>query len=174
MPSEDHLFQVTYDELHRLASTLNGKDAAGALVPLKLVKEAWDNLAKNPELALASEPQFKQTAARAMRCVIRTANKPVTFTDALQTIDCKHDEVLRLDAALEQLAQTNPVPAKLIEARFFGGLEIDEAAALLQVSENAILPEWRAARAWLSRHLRCESEITPQVVQKIPPSISGG
>ena len=158
MLSEDHLFQVTYDELHRLASTANAKDPAGTLVPLKLVKEAWDHLARNPELALTSELQFKQIATRAMRRVTRTANKPVTFTDALQTIDCSHDEVLTLDAALDQLAQTNPVPAKLIEARFFGGMEIDEVAALLQVSENAILAEWRAARAWLSRHLRCESE----------------
>jgi RNA polymerase sigma factor (TIGR02999 family) len=158
MPSEDHLFRVIYDELYRLASTVNPKDSTAALVPANLVKEAWDNLAKTPELALASEFQFKQMAARAMRQVIRTAYKPVTFTDALQTIDCSNEEVLALDAALDQLGQTNPVPARLIEARFFGGLEIDEVAASLHVSENAILAEWRAARAWLSRHLRCESE----------------
>lgn len=156
MPSEDHLFQVTYDDLRRIAVAASRQPSAPVLVPKCLVNEAWQNLKKTPELASASELHFKQIAARAMRRLISTANKRVVFNDGLQTIECSEEQLLALDMELEHLSQTNPRRTALIEGRFFGGLEIGEMATLLGVSENSILVEWRAARAWLSRHLRCE------------------
>ena len=62
--------------------------------------------------------------------------------------------VLRLDAALEELARLNPRHALMVESRFFGGLEVNETAELLEVSEATILRDWRAAKAWLGRELR--------------------
>ena len=64
------------------------------------------------------------------------------------------DELLALDTALEELAQLNPRQAWMVEARFFGGLDAPETAALLGVSVATLLRDWRAARAWLSRKLR--------------------
>jgi DNA-directed RNA polymerase specialized sigma24 family protein len=64
------------------------------------------------------------------------------------------DEVLALDAALEELARIAPRQAAMIESRFFGGLDVAETATLLEVSEATILRDWRAARAWLARELR--------------------
>ena len=157
MPSEDNLFQVTYDELRRVALTTSLRHSEVALVPADLVKEAWHNLEKTPELASTSEPQFKRVAARAMRSLIRTAGKCVVFHDGLQTIECSDEEVLAMDVALDRLSQTNPQQAALIECRFFAGMDAEEMAGLLGVPENSIHAGWRAARAWLSRHLRCES-----------------
>jgi DNA-directed RNA polymerase specialized sigma24 family protein len=52
------------------------------------------------------------------------------------------------------LAQISPRQAKLVEERFFGGLDVAESAALLNVSEATIMREWRSARAWLAREIR--------------------
>jgi DNA-directed RNA polymerase specialized sigma24 family protein len=62
--------------------------------------------------------------------------------------------LLRLDRALDELARMNPRQATMVESRFFGGLDIPETAALLNVSEATVLRDWRAAKAWLAHELR--------------------
>ena len=74
----------------------------------------------------------------------------VTFDEALAIADSTSDEVLVLDDALAELALVSPRQASLVEARFFGGLELQETAVLLEVSESTALRDWRAARAWLT------------------------
>jgi DNA-directed RNA polymerase specialized sigma24 family protein len=64
------------------------------------------------------------------------------------------EDILALDAALDDLARLEPRQALLVESRFFGGLEVAEVASLLEVSEATILRDWRAARAWLAHELR--------------------
>ncbi len=64
------------------------------------------------------------------------------------------DELLALDAALDELARINPRQATMVEGRFFGGLEVSETAELLAVSEATVLRDWRAAKAWLAVELR--------------------
>ena len=61
---------------------------------------------------------------------------------------------MALDTALNDLARMSPRQAMLVESRFFGGLDISETAALLDVSEATVLRDWRAAKAWLVRELR--------------------
>ena len=56
--------------------------------------------------------------------------------------------------ALEELARFNPRQAMMIESRFFGGLDIAETAALLEVSDATVLRDWRAAKAWLAHEIR--------------------
>ena len=58
------------------------------------------------------------------------------------------DELLLLEDALQALSQLSPRQATMVEARFFGGLDMKETAELLGVSEATILRDWRAARAW--------------------------
>src|SRR5207302_9574372 len=64
------------------------------------------------------------------------------------------DELLGLDAALEELARLQPRQALVVESRFFGGFDVAESAELLGVSEATILRDWRAAKAWLAHQLR--------------------
>lgn len=164
----DHLFSVTYEELRRLASSVRRNDPGATLSPTTLVNEAWVKLAKSPSFASTSQLHFKRIAARAMRQVLveaarrRNAFKRggaegvtvVTFDDSQdQTASCGRD-LIALDTALEQLARIQPRQAMMVESRFFGGLDITETAALLDVSEATILRDWRAAKAWLANELR--------------------
>jgi RNA polymerase sigma factor (sigma-70 family) len=55
---------------------------------------------------------------------------------------------------LDQLAQLEPRQATIVESRFFGGLEMQEIASLLGLSEATVLRDWRAAKAWLGHELR--------------------
>lgn len=162
----DDLFSAAYEELRRIASTIKQGDGSLTLSPTALVNEAWIKLAKSPALRAESPLHFKRIAARAMRQVLveaarrRTADKrggpAVTVTldeDAEGLVRCEED-LLALDRALNDLARLSPRQAQMVESRFFGGLEMAEIAALLEVSEATLLRDWRAARAWLARALQ--------------------
>ena len=161
----DQLFSITYEELRRLASTVRRSDPTATLSPTTLVNEAWLKLANSPDFATTSRLHFKRIAARAMRQVLisaarrRTAGKrgavlTVCFDDSMDRTPSRSEELLALDAALEELARLNPRQAMMVESRFFGGLDVTEAATLLEVSEATILRDWRAAKAWLAHELR--------------------
>lgn len=163
----DQLFSVTYEELRRLASSVRRGDPGATLNPTALVNEAWLKLAKSPEIGATSQLHFKRIAARAMRQILveaarhRTADKrdggvdvTVTFGEDLQKRPSGGKELLALNTALDELARMNPRQAVMVESRFFGGLDIPEAAELLKVSEATIQRDWRAAKAWLANELR--------------------
>jgi RNA polymerase sigma factor (TIGR02999 family) len=166
--SLDQLFSATYEELRRLASSVKRSDPGATLSPTTMVNEAWVKLAKSTGFASTSRLHFKRIAARAMRQVLveaarrRHASKRgggegvtvITFDESQQqTASCGQD-LIALDSALEELARIQPRQAMMVESRFFGGLDITETAALLEVSEATILRDWRAAKAWLAHELR--------------------
>jgi RNA polymerase sigma factor (TIGR02999 family) len=104
-------------------------------------------------------------AARAMRQVLvetarrRHAGKRggsatfVTFDESIEHAARPAGDLIALDAALDDLARTNPRQAAIVESRYFGGFEVAEIAALLDVSEATIQRDWRAARAWLAMQI---------------------
>jgi RNA polymerase sigma factor (TIGR02999 family) len=164
----DELFSVTYEELRRLAAFVHRGDPSATLSPTVLVNEAWIKLSNSPELGSASPMHFKRIAARAMRQLLvdaarrRNASKRggdedvtvITYDESMHPIGTCGEDLLALDAALEELARMEPRQAMMVECRFFGGLDSAETAALLGVSEATILRDWRAARAWLAQALR--------------------
>ncbi|HZS61159.1 MAG TPA: ECF-type sigma factor [Gemmatimonadaceae bacterium] len=165
----DQLFSLTYEELRRLASSVRRGDPSATLSPTVLVNEAWLKLAGSRVIsASTSRSHFKRIAARAMRQVLieaarrRRSHKrggglaPVTFDDSLAVSTDRADDLLALDAALDELARLEPRQAMMVESRFFGGLDVAETAELLGVSEATILRDWRAAKAWLARELSRE------------------
>src|SRR5215471_1831317 len=163
----DNLFSVTYEELRRLAASVKSHDPGTTLNPTALVHEAWLKLASSPAFVSTSRLHFKRIAARAMRQLLvesarrRSSQKRggashtfVTFDEALgQPASCEED-VLKLEAAMEELARLNPRHAVMVESRFFGGMDVSETAELLSVSEATILRDWRVAKAWLAHQLR--------------------
>jgi RNA polymerase sigma factor (TIGR02999 family) len=164
----DQLFSVTYEELRRLASTVKRGDPCSTLSPTALVNEAWLKLARSPGVSAESQLHFKRIAARAMRQLLieaarrRNTNKRggngeaifITFDDSLDGAATSEQELLALDEVLTELAGAEPRQAAIVEARFFGGLEIKEISALLGISEATVLRDWRAAKAWLGQKLR--------------------
>ena len=165
-PTLDHLFSVTYEELRRLAASVRRDDPHASMSPTALVNEAWLKLASSPPFTLTSRLHFKRIAARAMRQVLieaarrRSALKRgqgvalVSFDEAVQHGSGGAEDLLALDAALEQLAQVSPRQAVMVESRFFGGLDVSETAELLGVSEATLLRDWRAAKAWLAKEMK--------------------
>lgn len=160
----DHLFSLTYEELRRLASSVRRRDPGATLSPTTLVNEAWLKLMKSPEVAATSQLHFKRIAARAMRQVLITAARRriagkrssamvVAFDEATDVPASRDEDLLALDTALDELARISPRQALLVESRFFGGLETNEIAALLGVSEATVLRDWRVSRAWLAQQL---------------------
>lgn len=162
----DALFSATYEQLRRLAASVQRDDPSATLSPTALVNEAWIKLAGTPAVAHTSPLHFKRIAARAMRQVLveaarrRHAHKrgggvtPVTLDESLDGLSDGVEDVLGLDAALDALAEVSPRQAQMVESRFFGGLDVAETATLLGISEATVLRDWRAAKAWLARELR--------------------
>ena len=162
----DHLFSVTYGELRRLASSVRRDEFHASLSPTTLVNEAWMKLAGSPAFRSTSPLHFKRIAARAMRQVLieaarrrRAAKRGgddaqfVTFDEAIDQAAATADDLLALDAALDDLARLHPRQAAMVESRYFGGLDVAEVASLLDVSEATILRDWRAAKAWLAAQI---------------------
>lgn len=166
--SFDEQFSLVYEELRRLASGVLRQEQNGKLTPTTLVHEAWLKLARSPELADTSPLHFRRIAARAMRQVLvdaarrrhaatrRDGELMVAFDEYLPGIDnlANSRDILALDSALEELSRISERQARLVEGRFFGGLEIGELAELLGVSEATVSREWRSARAWLAVEIR--------------------
>lgn len=162
----DALFSDAYEELRRLAATVRQGDPSATLSPTALVNEAWIKLSDSPHLANTSRLHFKRIAARAMRQVLieaarrRQADKRgggtpfVTFDDSMAESATAAEQLIALDEALQELARLSPRQALMVEARFFGGLDLQETAELLGVSEATIVRDWRLARAWLAAELR--------------------
>jgi len=159
----DDLFSVTYEELRRLASSVRRSDPGATLSPTGLVNQAWLKLANAPAFRSASQLHFKRIAARAMRQILvegirrrrsakRGGDDPcvVVFDESTDQGPSTARDLLALDAALDDLARIHPRQALLVESRYFGGLDIPETAALLQISEATVLRDWRAAKAWLA------------------------
>lgn len=166
--SFDKLFSLVYEELRGLAANVLRSEQGNHLTPTTLVHEAWLKLAHSPELARTSRIHFRRIAARAMRQVLveaarrrRAARRgdpelQVTFDDSLPGGSLMPDarDILALDHALDSLSRISERQARLVEGRFFGGLEVSELAELFQISEATVTREWRSARAWLAMEIR--------------------
>jgi RNA polymerase sigma factor (TIGR02999 family) len=162
----DTLFSATYEELRRLAAAVRRSDANATLSPTTLVNETWLKLSRTPPAAFGSELHFKRIAARAMRQILVDAARRknaarhggdllrVTLDDGAAQTEADAGGLISLDEALNELARINPRQAAMVEARFFGGLDVEETAQMLGVSEATVLRDWRAAKAWLSLELR--------------------
>ena len=161
----DRLFSAAYEELRQLAVAVRKNDWGATLSPTTLVNEAWLKLSKTPPRGFTSPLHFKRIAARAMRQILVDAARKktalchggdlvqVTFDDGVEQSMAAAGDLIAMDDALNELARINPRQASMIEARFFGGLDVRETAELLGISEATVLRDWRAAKAWLSVEL---------------------
>jgi RNA polymerase sigma factor (TIGR02999 family) len=96
---------------------------------------------------LSSSARISSRSAAEHSSAVDLDHLPAAGSDAASSL-------CALEGALEMLAQIDPRRAKVIELRFFGGLSVDETAAVLQVSPQTVMRDWRLARAWLARELR--------------------
>ena len=163
----EDLFGAIYDELRVLARRQIARLPPGqTLSPTALVHEAYVKLADRSGRSLRDQQHFRALAARAMRQVIidylrqRHAHKRdpglplTTLGDVVMATGASDDDLLALDEALNQLEGLDQRQARIVEMRFFGGLDVDEVASALGISDRTVKREWQKARAFLFDALR--------------------
>jgi RNA polymerase sigma factor (TIGR02999 family) len=159
------LIPLVYGELHRIAhGCLRGERKSHTLQSTALVNEAYlrlvsqgpgqiDNRAHFVGVAAHLMRQILVDYARALRSTKRDGGRRVELDEALHPLQVADVDVLALDEALNSLSQLDPDQSRIVEMRFFGGLSIEETAAVLGVSPSTVKREWASARTWLSREL---------------------
>lgn len=168
------LFTLLYDELRRIAAAaLRRERAEHTLQPTALVHEVYVRLSGTSPGQWQDRAHFIAMAARAMRRVLvdharaRNAVKRGQggILVSLDGIDVpaatSAADLVVLDATLERLAALDERQARIVELRFFGGLTVEETAAVLEISPRTVKREWQMARAWLQRELEHQRDIAP-------------
>jgi RNA polymerase sigma factor (TIGR02999 family) len=157
------LLPLVYAELRRLAAAQLTREQPGqTLEATALVHEAYLRLVGDQQFA--NRRHFFAAAAQAMRRILVEAARrkqlaPRVALEGFEPTAAADDErILELHDALERLAAEEPTAAKVVEARVFGGLSVEEAAAALGLSRATAYREWAFARAWLATALADDSE----------------
>jgi RNA polymerase sigma factor (TIGR02999 family) len=177
------LLPLVYDELRKLAAAKLAHEKPGqTLQATALVHEAWLQLVgddaggasqdvgrKDASSRWSGRGHFYAAAAEAMRRILiqsarrRKSQKRggqwerIELDPALLPAAQRSDKLLALDEALERLEREHPDKAQLVKLRFFAGLTIHEAAALLGFSTTTADRHWAFTRAWLQREMAAES-----------------
>lgn len=160
--AEAKLIPLIYNELRRLAAHyLRGERPGHTLQPTALVHEAYIRLTRIQQVDWQDRSHFFATAATVMRRILvdharaRQANKregvldTVILEDELVVSPARSSELLALDEALDRLNRLNPRQSKIVELRFFGGLNEEETGTVLGISVRTVKRDWRIAKAWL-------------------------
>jgi RNA polymerase sigma factor (TIGR02999 family) len=160
------LTPLVHQELRRIArGCMRGERAHGSFQATALVHEAYLRLVDTQHVNWQNRAHFLAMAARLMRRILvdlaraRQYQKRgggvirVSFTDALSVPD-KAEDLVALDEALSELARLDERRSHVVELRFFGGLSVEETAAVLRISPETVMRDWKLARTWLRRELQ--------------------
>ena len=161
----DQLLPVVYDELRRVARAHLRAARNPSLQPTALVHELYLRLADSDRLIVRDRTHFFAIAARVMRQVLvdharrRLADKRgggvtiVGLETMIEPAGPPGVDVLVIDEALDQLMSVDARLCRVVELRFFGGLNIEETAEALGVSTATVERDWAMAKAWLFQRL---------------------
>lgn len=162
----DELIPLVYSEMRKLAAHYLKSEREGhTLQPTALVHEAFLKLVEQ-ETEWQNRNHFFAMAANLMRRILvdyarsYKADKrggeaeKISLEDAFVFVKERPSEMLALDEALEELAKIDPRRAKVVEMKFFGGLNHEEIAEVLGVHANTVLRDWNLARAWLKKQMQ--------------------
>ena len=162
----DRLAPLVYEELRRMAAQrLRRERADHTLQPTALVHEAWLRLVQTKRMSWQNRAHFLGVAAELMRRVLvdharrRRAGlrgggeTRLALDEALGVSNQKEINLLALDDALTSLATLDPRQSRIVELKYFGGLEIEEIAEVVGISPATVKRDWQWARAWLQREI---------------------
>lgn len=163
----DRLIPLVHSELHRVAKRYMSRERAGhTLQTTALINEAYVRLIDAQKVRWQDRAHFLAIAARLMRQILvdfarkRGYQKRggaacrVELDEALVVSPGRSDDLVALDEALNALAEVDARKSRVVELRFFGGLNLEETAETLKVSPETVRRDWRLAKSWLLRRLR--------------------
>lgn len=158
----DRLAQGVYDELHRIAvNAMRREDPDHTLQPTELVDEAFVRLLQHQRITWQNRSHFYAIAAQTIRRILidharhrrrvkRDHGLRVTLDESFgEEASSDALDLIALDDALKQLDALSPRQGRVVELRFFGGLEVEETAEVLGISAATVKRDWRFARAFL-------------------------
>jgi RNA polymerase sigma factor (TIGR02999 family) len=162
----DELIPVVYGELRRQAARYMRRERRGhAMQTTELVHEAYLRLMDQRGLSWQNRAHFFGIAAQLMRRILvdharmRGAAKrgrgevTVALEEGMAVSPARDIDVLALDEALDRLTALDPQQVRVVELRYFGGLNVDETAEVLGVSPRTVKRDWRVAKAWLRQEI---------------------
>ena len=163
----ERLVPVVERELRRLAGHYMRRERGGhTLQTTALINEVYLRLVGGPHVSWESRAHFYGIAAKLMREVLvdyaRSRRRlkrgggdavQVSLTECAPLSEEKSAELIALHEALNRLAAVDPRKSRVVEMRYFGGLSVEEIAAVLKVSAATVMRDWSMARAWLRKEV---------------------
>jgi len=162
----DKLYPLVYNELRRLAHGYLRRERKGhTLQTTALINEAYLRLVDQKQVHWANRSHFFAISAQIMRRILIDharrydyakrggGAQRISLDEAAVVAKERARELLMLDEALNGLAKIDPRRGRVVELRYFGGLNNEEIAGVLKISENTVTRDWNMARAWLYQEL---------------------
>ena len=162
----DKLMPLIYQQLRRMAHQYLNKERKGhTLQTTDLVHEAYLRLVDQRRVHWQNRAHFYGIAAQLMRRVLvdcarrrrrikRGGGAAMVSLGEVAAVSRQSVlDVIEIDEALNKLAKMDRRKAQIVELRFFGGLEVEETAAFLKISEITVMRDWKMAKAWLHKEL---------------------
>lgn len=162
-----HLFELLYDDIRRMArNQLRREHAAHTLSATVLSHEAWFRMSEQTRTQWKNRNHFLAVASTMMRRILvnhelgrRAAKRyaelvPLTLSGMEHLALAPDRDLVAVHEALLAFERVDPRAAKVVELRFFGGLENEEIAAVLGTSVATVKRDWSLAKAWLQRELK--------------------
>ena len=162
----DRLLPLVYDELRKLAqSYMKNERPDHTLQATALVHDAYIRLVDWENVSWQNRAHFFSVAAQVMRNILvnhavkrktqkRDFGQRIEMTDEISFSGGRDVDLIELNEALEALTALEPQQGKIVELRFFGGLNIEETAHVLGISASTVKREWAIAKTWLYRRLK--------------------
>jgi RNA polymerase sigma factor (TIGR02999 family) len=162
----EQLTPLVYAELHRAAQRyMAGERSERTLQTTALINELYLRLADFQRLDWQNRAHFFGVCAQLMRRILvdfarerssqkRGGNIPrLSLDEELAVSRGPQPDLVALDDALNALATIDERKSRVVELRFFGGLDVRETAEVLRVSAETVMRDWKLAKAWLFREL---------------------
>ena len=175
----ERLVPLVYAELKRIARRHMFRESEGHILQTTaLVHEAYMKLISNPGAKWQDRAHFFAVSSQQMRRILVDAARSrlrqkrggdaalISLDDAPTLSASRAAEFVALDDALNELATLDPRRSRVVEMRYFGGMSMEETAAVLSVSPATVLRDWNGAKAWLYTQLnRTGSPQIPELAQ---------
>jgi RNA polymerase sigma factor (TIGR02999 family) len=171
--AQHELLKLVYDELHSMAAAKLGREgAAQSLTATALVNEAWLRMSPSDGSPghWQNRKHFFGAAAEAMRRILvdqarrrhalKRAKKQLSEFDMtiITAPECPDElDLIEISEALEQLHESDPRSAKILELRFFGGLSLPDIAEVMELSRATVVRELTFAKCWIKARIDPES-----------------
>jgi RNA polymerase sigma factor (TIGR02999 family) len=162
----DQLYPLVYNELRRLAHGYLRRERKGhTLQTTALINEAYLRLVDQKHVHWANRSHFFGISAQIMRRILIDharrydyakrggGAQRISLDEAAIVAKQRGRALLMLDEALKSLAKIDLRRSQVVELRYFGGLNNEEIAGVLKISENTVMRDWNMARAWLYQEL---------------------